>query len=73
MLLGYWWLEAAARGVLPFLPIVNIRKHNHVKSSQTSKKNTDAKEHVFFEDSKLIDSSQQTTQVLMPAVEENLE
>ena len=24
MLLGYWWLEAAARGVLPFLPIVNI-------------------------------------------------
>ena len=73
MLLGYWWLEAAARGVLPFLPIVNIRKHNHVKSSQTSKKNTDAKEHVFFEDSKLIDSSQKTTQVLMPAVEENLE
>ena len=25
MLLGYWWLEAAARGALPFLPIVNIR------------------------------------------------
>ena len=73
MLLGYWWLEAAARGVLPFLPIVNIRKHNHVKRNQTPQKNTDAKEHVLFEDSKLIDSNQKTAQVLMPALEENLE
>ena len=73
MLLGYWWLEAAARGVLPFLPIVNIRKHNHVKRNQTPQKNTDAKEHVLFEDSKLIDSNQKTTHVLMPAVEESLE
>ena len=24
MLLGYWWLEAAVRGALPFLPIINI-------------------------------------------------
>ena len=23
MLLGYWWFEAAARGALPFLPVVN--------------------------------------------------
>ena len=73
MLLGYWWLEAAARGALPFLPIVNIRKHNHVKSGQTPEKDTDAKEHVLFEDSKIIGPNEKTTQVLMPAVEENLE
>ena len=73
MLLGYWWLEAAARGALPFLPIVNIRKHNHVKSSQNLEQKTDDKEHVLFEDSKLIDFKQKTTKVLMPAVEENLE
>ena len=24
MLLGYWWLDAAARGNIPFLPLVNI-------------------------------------------------
>ena len=73
MLLGYWWLEAAVRGALPFLPIVNIRKHNHTKKSQTTftgKGIMNTEEHIFLEDSKLIDSN---TQVLAPAVEENFE
>ena len=73
MLLGYWWLEAAARGALPFLPVVNIRKHNHVQTSQSSERDIEAKEHVLFEDSKLMDSNQKTTQVLMPVIEENFE
>ena len=71
MLLGYWWLDAAARGNIPFLPLVNIVKHDHVKSShsQTLVKNSDVKEHVLFEDSKLIETNRKTTQVLVPIEE----
>ena len=57
MLLGYWWLQAARRGALDFLPLVNISKHGHKTISTEEVHSKQTEEVVFVQNRKTLEPS----------------